>query len=111
MIGPIKVRRFDQPIAVSLEALVPPDNFYRHVDKSLDLSFVRELVRDTYALMGRNSIDPIVFFKLPTFSLPPERQAGKHAPSFFLYYRGFVSKVRFLPVLANKPGFQSWAPK
>jgi transposase len=31
---------------------------------TLDLSFVRELVTDTYALIGRPSIDPIVFFKL-----------------------------------------------
>jgi transposase len=64
VLGPIKTRRLDQPIAVSLEALVPDDNFYRHLDRSLSLSFGRELVADTYASVGRPSIDPIVFFKL-----------------------------------------------
>jgi hypothetical protein len=32
---------------VSLEDLVPPGDFYRHLDRVLDLAFVRELVRDT----------------------------------------------------------------
>jgi hypothetical protein len=49
---------------VSLEALVPPDHFYRHLDRVLDLSFVRDLVRDRYAVGGRPSADPVVFFKL-----------------------------------------------
>ena len=49
---------------VSLEDLVPPDHFYRHLERSLDLSFVRDLVRGTYADTGRPSIDPVVFFKL-----------------------------------------------
>jgi hypothetical protein len=33
---------------VSLEDLVAPDHFYRHLERSLDLGFVRELVRDAY---------------------------------------------------------------
>src|SRR4051812_5910955 len=50
---------------VSLEDLVPPDNFYRQLEAKLDLSFVRELVRDCYCSgIGRPSIDPVVFFKL-----------------------------------------------
>jgi transposase len=44
--------------------VVPQDHFYRHLDARLDLSFVRDLVQGTYALHGRPSIDPIVFFKL-----------------------------------------------
>jgi transposase len=54
----------DQPITVSLEALVPADHFYRHLDAKLDLSFVREWVEELYKPGGRPSIDPIVFFKL-----------------------------------------------
>jgi transposase len=50
--------------ALSLEALVPADHFYRHLDRVLDLSFVRELVQDCYTVRGRPSIDPVVFFKL-----------------------------------------------
>ena len=38
MLGPPKPRRLDEPIAVSLEDLVPPSNFYRHLETKLDLS-------------------------------------------------------------------------
>jgi transposase len=64
MLGPPKPRRLDQPIAVSLEDLVPHDHFYRHLERSLDLGFVREWARELYAERGRPSIDPVVFFKL-----------------------------------------------
>jgi hypothetical protein len=63
-LGPAKPRRLDQLIAVSLEALGPTDHFYRHLEAKLDLSFVREWVRELYAERGRPSIDPVVFFKL-----------------------------------------------
>lgn len=59
-----KERNF-KPCLVSLESLVPQNNFYRSVVAKLDLSFVRDLVRHQYApRMGRPSIDPVVFFKL-----------------------------------------------
>jgi transposase len=64
MLGAAKPRRLDQPIAVSLEDLVPRDHFYRHLETMLDLSFVREWSRELYADRGRPSIDPVVFFKL-----------------------------------------------
>lgn len=64
MLGPAKPRRLDQPIAVSLEDLVPRNNFYRHLEAKLDLSFVREWTQELYADRGRPSIDPVVFFKL-----------------------------------------------
>ena len=35
-----------------------------HYVRSLDLSFVRDLVRECYEKVGRPSIDPVVFFKL-----------------------------------------------
>src|SRR4028118_1215635 len=59
-----KVRLFRPLEQVCLEDLVPKDHFYRHVERKLDLSFVRDLVRTCYAAGGRPSIDPIVFFKL-----------------------------------------------
>ena len=59
-----KERAFAPIVAVSLEALVPPDHFYRHLQRTLDLSFVRDLVHETYAAAGRPSIDPVVFFRL-----------------------------------------------
>src|SRR5262245_60528039 len=64
MLGPAKSRRLDEPIAVSLETLIPRDHFYRHLETKLDLSFVRDWTRELYAERGRPSIDPVVFFKL-----------------------------------------------
>jgi transposase len=64
MLGPPKSRRLDEPIAVSLQDLVPRDNFYRHLEIKLDLGFVRDWTRELYAERGRPSIDPVVFFKL-----------------------------------------------
>jgi transposase len=64
MLGPPKPRRLDQPITVSLEALVPANHFYRHLEAKFDLSFVREWAQELYAERGRPSIDPVVFFKL-----------------------------------------------
>ncbi len=61
----IKERTFQQlPDDLSLETLVPKDNFYRRLEERIDLSFVRELVLPLYARDGRHSIDPVVFFKL-----------------------------------------------
>jgi transposase len=57
-------KRFKLFTETNLEALVPADNFYRRLEGSLDLSFVRELVRDRYEDGGRPSVDPVVFFKL-----------------------------------------------
>ncbi len=64
MLGPAKIRRVDDPVLASLDALVPARHFYRHLERSLDLGFVRDLVRGAYAVGGRPSIDPVVFFKL-----------------------------------------------
>src|SRR5215203_3680426 len=60
----IKERNFRPLPNLSLEELVPQDNFYRHLERTLDLSFVRELVKDCYAAGGRPSVDPVVFFRL-----------------------------------------------
>src|SRR5918911_5674607 len=64
MLGPPKQRCLDRPVVASLEALVPRDHFYRHLEATLDLSFIRDWVKDRYAYGGRPSVDPIVFFKL-----------------------------------------------
>ena len=59
-----KERNFSPLKDLSLEELVSKDNFYRRLGEKLDLSFVRELVGDRYASVGRPSVDPVVFFKL-----------------------------------------------
>jgi len=78
-----KRRKFAPQVNVSLEELVPHDHFYRHVERTLDLWFVRELVVNTYAGLGRPSIDPVVFFKLQLVmffeGIRSERQLMLHA--------------------------------
>src|SRR5260221_4447525 len=78
-----KERSFAPLINVSLEELVPQDHFYRHLERTLDLSFVREFVQETYAENGRPSIDPVVFFKLQLVmffeGIRSERQLMRHA--------------------------------
>jgi transposase len=64
MRGPAKVRRVDQPVLASLDALVPAHHFYRHLGSKLDLAFVRDLARSADKEGGRPSIDPVIFFKL-----------------------------------------------
>ncbi len=60
----IKDRSFAAlPHNICLEELVPKENFYRRLQSTLDLSFVRELVSPLYAGAGRPSVDPVVFFK------------------------------------------------
>jgi transposase len=60
----VKERNFSPLSDLSLEELVPKDNFYRRVEATVDVSFVRDLVRDRYAASGSPSVDPVVFFKL-----------------------------------------------
>ena len=52
----IKERNFRPlPYDLSLETLVPKDNFYRRLEERIDLSFVRELVLPLYAKGGRGT--------------------------------------------------------
>jgi hypothetical protein len=53
-----KIRHFAPLPNLSLEELVPKDNFYGRLEATLDLLFVRQLVRDCYASSGRPSVDP-----------------------------------------------------
>jgi transposase len=73
-----KLRHFSPLPNLSLEELVPKDNFYRRLDAMLDLSFVRDLVEDCYASSGRPSVDPVVFFRLQLvmFSLRTSARSG-----------------------------------
>ncbi len=100
-----KERHFAPLIHVSLEELVPKDHFYRHLERSLDLSFVYEFVKETYAGGGRPSIDPIVFFKLQLVmffeGLRSERQldaACGGSPQRSLVFGGAPCHARQYPV-------------
>ena len=82
----IKERAFGPLPPVTLEDLVPPDHFYRHLERTLDLGFVRDLVRGTYADIGRPSIDPVVFFKL----------------QLILFFEGLRSERQLMRVVADR---------
>jgi transposase len=81
-----KERTFAALPPVTLEDLVPPDSFYRHLERSLDLSFVRDLVHEVYAETGRRSIDPVVFFKL----------------QLILFFEGSRSERQLMQVVADR---------
>ena len=81
-----KERAFAPLPPVTLEELVPPDHFYRHLERTLDLGFVRDLVRDAYAESGRPSIDPVVFFKL----------------QLILFFEGLRSERQLMQVVADR---------
>jgi transposase len=81
-----KERAFGPLPPMTLEDLVPPEAFYRHLEQTLDLAFVRELVRYTYAESGRPSIDPVVFFKL----------------QLILFFEGLRSERQLMQVVADR---------
>jgi transposase len=81
-----KARDFAPLPPVSLEDLVPPDHFYRHLERTLDLSFARDLVRDVYATIGRPSIDPVVFFRL----------------QLVMFFEGLRSERQLMQVVADR---------
>lgn len=47
-----------------LEDQIPKDHLLRVIDEQIDLSFVRERVKDLYSATGRPSIDPEVLLRL-----------------------------------------------
>jgi transposase len=49
---------------VTLEQLVPPDNFYRRLNKVLDLHWLYAATKNYYGEEGQESIDPVVFLKM-----------------------------------------------
>src|SRR5215211_3053598 len=81
-----KARDFGPLPPVSLDALVPPDHFYQHLERTLDLGFVRGLVGTTYADNGRPSIDPVVFFKM----------------QLVMFFEGIRSERQLLQVVADR---------
>jgi len=48
----------------SLDKVVPEDDFYRKLDRVLDLSFLYRECKSLYGTTGNPSIDPVVFFKI-----------------------------------------------
>ena len=49
---------------VHIDNLVPQNNFYRLLNRELDLSFLYKSTEQYYGSEGQESIDPVVFFKI-----------------------------------------------
>ena len=49
---------------VHIDNLVPQNNFYRLLDKELNLRFLYKATEQYYGVEGHESIDPVVFFKI-----------------------------------------------
>ncbi|WPC39366.1 IS1182 family transposase [Clostridium sp. JS66] len=67
---------------VYIENLVPKNHILRKIDKYIDFSFIRELIKDLYCHNnGRPSVDPVVLFKMLfigyLFGIRSERQLVK----------------------------------
>ena len=85
-----KLRDFAPLPNLSLEELVPNDNFYRRLQGALGLSFVRDLVEDLYAACGRPSVDPVVFFKL----------------QLALFFEDLRSERQLMEIVADRPSIR-----
>lgn len=72
--------------APALDPLVPANHFYRHLARTLDLTFVRDLVATCYASKGRPSIDPVIFFKL----------------QLILFFEGIRSERQLMRTIADR---------
>jgi transposase len=49
---------------VTLEQLVPADNFYRRLNKELNFHWLYAVTKNYYGEEGQESLDPVVFFKM-----------------------------------------------
>jgi len=49
---------------VHLSRRIPKDNYYRNLKRNLNLNFIYKLTKEYYGKGGKQSLDPVVFFKL-----------------------------------------------
>ncbi len=49
---------------MALEHLIPKEHLLIKIDKTIDFSFVNDIVEDLYSDIGRHSYDPIMMFKI-----------------------------------------------
>lgn len=82
---------------LTLEELMPEKHFLRDLERSVDFSFIYDIVEPLYARVGRPSIDPVLLVKMlllgylyDLFSIPlkPIRLSGIN-----LYISGILSCI------------------
>lgn len=85
----------DQIQMFSMNDLVPENHLVRKLDKAINLDFIYDLVRPLYSEVGRESIDPVVLFKLNiiqfTFGIRSMRQTIKEIETnnAYRWYLGY----------------------
>jgi len=98
----------DQIQLVSTGDLVPKDHLLRDIEKSIDFSFIYELVADKYSReYGRPSIDPVMLLKIPLlqylYGIRSMRQTIKEI-EVNVAYRWFLG----LDLMAPVPHFSTF---
>ncbi len=79
----------------SLDQLVPSNHIIRKIENAIDLSFIYDKVKHLYSSFGRESIDPVVLFKIViiqyTFGIKSMRQTIKEIDMNIAYrwYLGY----------------------
>jgi transposase len=73
-------------VFLTLDMLVPEDDFYRRLESAVDLSWLRSRVAHLYSDIGRPSLDPEVFLKL----------------QLILYLEGLRSERQLMRLVADR---------
>ena len=63
--------------SLTLEGLVPQDNFYRRLKPLLDLNFLYAAIAPYYGKCGQQSIDPVVFRSGGPVQIATSRSLGE----------------------------------
>jgi len=50
--------------AIHLSKRIPSNNYYRKIKRTVDFSFIYDKTKSLYGKKGKESLDPVVFFKL-----------------------------------------------
>lgn len=97
----------DCMILRTIEELVPKDHLVRKIDECISFKFIEDKVKYLYSLKGRNSIPPIVLFKLliinKTFGINSMRKTCEEC-KVNLAYRWFLG----LSIEDEIPNYSTW---
>lgn len=64
MMGKKTIEGRDQMSMISLDDLVPKDHLLRKIDMLFSFDFIYDEVKNLYSPVGKESIDPVVLFKI-----------------------------------------------
>ena len=62
--GKKSVEGREQIVFISLDDMVPKDHLLRKIETAFNFDFIYDLVQELYSLVGKESIDPVVLFKI-----------------------------------------------